>query len=242
MSKNILKEGSQRYYANYRIYHPDGDLMFYCSKQRFNWYVKRNLAIIISDREAQLMFFPKGKGENPNILKPRENRCVNCGSYENLSKHHIIPKIIRQIFPEEYKSRNSADVVILCRDCHDEYEQKPFSLREEVNRIKDKYCNDYAYIRQRIHTLKKYDIPEEKRILYRKQIDAFLEANNVTEEMIYDVRNFKGKNIPPVIEYVNKIGVENIILLCKRHFAENMELKYLPDWWSADIIFKKNMT
>ena len=52
----------------------------------------------------------------------RDNeRCVDCGSVEDLHVHHIIP--IKE-FDEDYESANDLDnLVTLCRGCHNKWEK-----------------------------------------------------------------------------------------------------------------------
>jgi len=101
--------------------------MFRCLERRAQWYLKRNLAIIVKDNPLtiQLTFQPKGDGESLEILKvERHNRCVVCGEtkLEVLTRHHLVPIEYRQYFPESKKRHNSILVVSVCMHCHRDYE------------------------------------------------------------------------------------------------------------------------
>lgn len=134
MSLPHLKE--DKLYGNCKVLHPDGTLMFLCARKRANWYLNRNLGIIISDNPftIQLSFTPKGKGnsDDPYYINGKENHCVVCGSKENLTKHHVVPHCFRKHFPENIKSRSSHDVVIVCVDCHQIYEKPALELKKQL--------------------------------------------------------------------------------------------------------------
>lgn len=44
----------------------------------------------------------------PKKKAPLEKKCVTCGSLENLSRHHIIPKALKR----------HTKLITLCRTCH----------------------------------------------------------------------------------------------------------------------------
>jgi exonuclease 3'-5' domain-containing protein 2 len=72
----------------------------------------------------RLTFTPGGSGDSDCAyqLGHKENICVVCGRDDHNTKHHIVEYEYRKHFPEEYKSHNSYDIVILCGPCHAKYE------------------------------------------------------------------------------------------------------------------------
>ena len=56
-------------YDNYEVYHPDGTLMFFCSQRKLNWYLKRDLAIILGPKKIQLTFMMKIQINKINFLQ-----------------------------------------------------------------------------------------------------------------------------------------------------------------------------
>jgi len=111
--------------------------MFRCLEKRANWYLKRNLATVISNDplSIKLTFTPKGKGESMDVLKlERKNKCVVCGTedLDVLTKHHLVPFVYRQHFPEKRKAHSSLFVVPICRDCHYQYENEHADLLKKV--------------------------------------------------------------------------------------------------------------
>jgi len=108
---------------------PDGTVMCLCAYKKMKWYVSRGLAkeLPYKPKTFQLIFNPKGLGHSDNrknqqlntyFLSPKHNRCCVCSSREKLTRHHCVPTMYRKNFPENAKSHNSHDVVILCQKCH----------------------------------------------------------------------------------------------------------------------------
>ena len=115
LSRTVTKD--RKIYGNYQVLSPDGHLMFRCDEKKANWYIKRNLAEIISNDPliVKLKFQPKGLGNHNKKygLSVIENICVVCGSDEFLTRHHVVPTCYRKFFPLEKKSHNFHDVLSL---------------------------------------------------------------------------------------------------------------------------------
>lgn len=132
----VLIEGSRKLDMshNWKVFHPNGKHMFTTSKKKADWYLNKNAAVIIDEFSIQLTYIPKGEGFADNEifgLTPRINQCVVCGTTSNLTRHHVVPYHYRKFMPLDYKSRNHHDVVLVCRDHHEEYEQlaKPYKTK-----------------------------------------------------------------------------------------------------------------
>ena len=130
-------------YGNSQVFSPDGELMFRCLEKRAKWYLERDLATIINDNplSIKLNFIPKGKGESIDILKTeRKNKCVVCGieDLNILTRHHLVPFIYRQHFPDIRKKHSCVFVVPVCVDCHYKYENDYAIL------LKKELANSYS--------------------------------------------------------------------------------------------------
>ena len=81
---------------------------------------------------SRLNFEPNGHIDTNDAFsfENRENKCVKCGPEESLCSHHVVPKVYRRWFPNEYKDRNSHDIVVMCRDCHSDYENQALKAAE----------------------------------------------------------------------------------------------------------------
>lgn len=136
---NILKAGSKNLNTeNWKVFHPSGRHMFTCGEKKANWYLDKNLATIMGNKQIQFNFEPKGNGFEDNEefgRGMRESRCVVSGIETNLQRHHIVPYCYRQFFPEKFKSKNHHDVVLINSKKHSEYEQIANEYKDEIARI-----------------------------------------------------------------------------------------------------------
>ena len=233
-----MSESTKKLYGNYKVYHPNDKLMFYCDKKRYNWYLERNLAKVISDKCIKLTFEPNGFGEDDIFLSPRENKCVVSGNNIELTKHHVIPYQYRKHFPVEYKSRNANDVVALHVDIHYDYEKYADILKAELIKmyITSKELTYNISINSVIKyqkTLEKYkdNIPKDKTLLMESNIQGNLSELNMSLD---EVMNTEPIDFSELI--VEREGIENLIVMWKSHFIEHTKPKFLPNWWDKNYI------
>ena len=231
-------------YDNYVVLGPDGNEMFYSDAKKFNWYLKKNLAKRIDDYTIQLTFTPKGKGEQKKYLHPKVNICVVSGVTENLSKHHIIPSQYRKLFPNRYKTNNSKDVVLLERRVHDLYEMEADKLKEKL--LKDNLTESEINFNKNLNTCKKIIRSLNS---YSELIpsDKFVSLYNIIEECLIEINKNVDKNvdisnvddIEPIDEnqlVIERVGIENLIVLWNNHFLEVAKPKYMPESWDPNDI------
>ena len=135
---NILKVGSKNLNAeNWAVYHPDGTHMFTCGERKAAWYLERGLAKRTANGKIQLTFIPKGNGFESNEIfgkSVRKSICVVTGVSDGLQRHHIVPYCYRSYFPEQYKSKNHHDVVLIHHEKHSEYETEATNYKDEIAR------------------------------------------------------------------------------------------------------------
>jgi hypothetical protein len=133
---NILKVGSKNLNSeNWKVYHPSGRHMFTCGEKKAQWYLERNLAVIYGKKKIKLTFIPKGNGFEDDEefgRGVRIARCVVTGLENGLQRHHIVPYCYRTYFPEEYKSKNHHDVVLINHEVHSEYEQLANLYKDDI--------------------------------------------------------------------------------------------------------------
>ena len=112
------------YYSNALVLSKEGKHLCTIDGKRVEWYLSRGLATEIKPidgypRAIQLTFDAKVERDPQAYeLAIIENRCVICGSEKELTLHHVIPHVIRKLFPVEVKSRSRQWCVLLCMDCH----------------------------------------------------------------------------------------------------------------------------
>lgn len=114
-------------YENCKMLDPNGNMLCHCNIKKMNWYIKRNLGIIVQKNPPifQFNFIPENKIEKDlgNIktkfkVKEKENICVVCGNKENFMRFFIIPVIYKKHLPNDLKSYKCNDVLLLCFNCH----------------------------------------------------------------------------------------------------------------------------
>lgn len=241
-------------YGNCQVFSPDGELMFRCEEKRAKWYLDRNLAIITSNNpfNIKLTFAPKGKGETIDFLKmERYNRCVVCGSenIDTLTKHHIVPYIYRQHFPEKRKDHTSFFVFPICRDCHYVYEnQHANQLKESLSKtysapITGKFNNKTTIAIKIVKCLMKHgeNIPQNKREILENNLKN--ELNKIDSNTLFNI-----KNLQEIKEYLEsnqghdiskshgQVIVEKVSNLDEfekmwiKHFITSMNPKFMPEY------------
>lgn len=240
MNLSTLKK--EKLYFNCKVFHPDGDLMFRCSEKRANWYLNRNLAIVIgyNPLSIKLTFTPKGKAnhENEYFLQDKENKCVVCGASEHLTKHHVVPTCFRKFFPENLKSRNFHDVLIVCVDCHSKYEEFALNFKKRLAEQNN----------SSVHFKTNTDVLISKKIAGYKKILENRDNHNIPESRIEKIKliliklheKLKDKNKVYEKQHFGKVVVENLndlhafVKVWRIHFLEIMKPKHLPKGWSVD--------
>ena len=243
-------------YGNCQVLSPDGHLMFRCEEKRIKWYLSRNLAEIVNDSPPtiKLTFKPKGLGNHDKNygLTIMTNQCVNCGSSEYLSRHHVVPYCYRKFFPNEHKSHNFHDVLSVCVECHNLYERKADKLKYDLS------IEYNAPIQGEINN----DAKEKRK--YAKIASTLLDINNNLpksriDELYNKVRNYLNKDPKQndliilsnidckilnrthgeiVMSKVNNI--ESFIRIWREHFILNNECKFLPDNWNINNKIKSD--
>jgi len=218
--------------------------MFFCSKKKFNWYLKKGLAEKLNEDSIKLTFEPRGMGEDPMFLTPRENRCVVSGNTKDLTRHHVVPTQFRQHFPMKYKSKNSSDVVVITRDEHDKYEREADVLKEKlidmyVSEDEINYNKSLHYIQRMLNTIENYKdlIPNDKIGNMYDDMNEYLEKiKKINDEVIKlsHLENLEPIDFNKLI--VERVGVEELIVMWKTHFIEYAKPKYLPEWWNPNYV------
>ncbi|CAO3614716.1 unnamed protein product [Cunninghamella blakesleeana] len=122
-------------YENWKVYNKTGKLMFRCNEKKANWYLKRNLANTLPQEQSiELTFEAKGDGHDLNdyMVEEQSNNCVVCNATKELTTHHVVPDMYRKAMPLCIKSKSSRDLLLLCKQCHDQYEDDAIKLKKEI--------------------------------------------------------------------------------------------------------------
>ena len=160
---------SSPHYANVVLIAQDGRPLSTISHRRAKWYLKKNLAIEIPapapyTRALQINFTHKQQGQAEKWdLEVSDNCCVMCGTTQNMTLHHIVPRVIRRYFPFEVKSHAREWCVLLCESCHNNVEavsQPIYKVKFPYSSPKDKHMDMALQVIKHKGNLDK--IPEEK--------------------------------------------------------------------------------
>ena len=245
-SNNVL-------YSNIMMESPDGTQMCFINSRKARWYLKRNLAEIISPETIRLTFEPLGKGKNNDkyYLTRAENKCVVCGTAEGLTKHHVVPYCYRKFFPREYKDHTSHDVNLLCRSCHDKYETiaedrkakiaKKFKAPLRVREITlDKVRLSVKKAGIGLIQLKQNKIPFSRRKDLVKILQLFFKREDITEADIKKAskidpyhRSYRSVNHGEFVVSQLK-NIQEFIREWREHFVSVMCPQFMPLYWDVN--------
>lgn len=225
-----LKIGSKNLgIENWKVLHKEGHHMFTCSERKATWYLKKKLAHIVKGEHntIQLTFESKGYGFNENEifgLAGREVRCVVTAEKDGLQRHHIVPYCYRTHFPDEYKSKNHHDVVLVTYKAHEEYERHAFDFKNQMAEIYNvptlnELNLDYTKL------LSEYSSDKVK--MLSKLHSIFKNNGNIPDEIIVE-------NLKHVVEYIpfslkricelNYMQLYKIYLYLRQKHQEDFEI------------------
>lgn len=244
---------------NCKLFAPDGKCIGVCSKSRYDWYIKNNLAEEIAEKSIKLKFEPNYRNLNaPLRIVIKETRCVVCGIKDKLKKFHIIPSAYKKFFPLERKSHVSNDIVLLCEEHSQDANQlvniyhnllkEQYKIDEsdfidtEKSKIKGacisflkcmkrNASSDFEYI--------KSIIPEKIHNIIKSTLGEHFTLNQIKEYAEIDVSK-QINNCSSSYEYISKKATEEniteFIMNWKEMFVENMEPKFIDDDYYDDTI------
>lgn len=234
-------EKNPKIYDNYTIYHPDGTLLSYVNRNRIRWFLKRNLADPIDEFSIKLNFEPDLADRNPEHIFKKENICVECGGIEYLTKHHVVPYCYIKHVDEKVKGRNVYSVVVLCRNCHNKYEEEASKLKTE---ILEKY--DFSKLKEIDTALKDVinlhrhidKIPGEKFEKMILNIESVFNINLQSKndlQKILETHSDKRRETFFTYEIMKKVceedKLEEFMDLWRVHFFKNVNPQFMPEGW-----------
>lgn len=254
-------------YDNYSVLSATGHLMFRCNQSRANWYLDKNLAVLISQEPLVIQLpwcYKKGRSGDDFNLQARQNICVCCGSTNQLSKHHIVPdcyrKWIIKIVAQCYL-HDCHDIVTLCINCHHTYERKhAYALRNQLveehqvphDGTGQKY-REMMKVASDCSNLLRYGhlIPQDKTEYLKGRVSEFLERP-VTDEDIQSLGTCSKYNIKKLTTYKThgRLVVEQLanpqefVERWRAHFISALNPQHMPALWDVkrDLFASNNDT
>lgn len=248
-------------YGNCTVLSVKGTPMFKCIQKKANWYLKRNLATVITENPLviQLNFEAKGNGWEGDeyYLSEKPNVCVQCGEdiLDVLTKHHIVPYMYRRCMPIEIKKSSSFDITPMCLEHHGEYEAHADLLKFELakkygapmhNRMTTeqkelKKAKSYANIRLKYWP----EIPEHKKEKILFGLKEYFGTDEYTTEDLEKTSKINIKNLDPEYEHAKVVisKVENLqefVEMWRFHFLKFAEPQFMSTGWDPKrSIYKK---
>lgn len=250
----MTKPKSTPIYSNCLLLAPDGQPMCRCGDNRAYWYMDRGLATKISDNPltVRLKFIPKGLGKagDPYYLAWKENRCVCCGTYDGINRHHIVPHCFRQYFPENIKNHSSYDIVPLCIPCHERYETEAFKLKQKLAVDYDcsfhgkgtKFDYNLLCIKKSATAILKHGqfIPADKLEKLWRVLKNYYGHENVTPAELDAAHNIDPMSADgdylPYGEYIVKHvpNLQQFVMQWRKHFVDTMCPSFMPIHWDIN--------
>jgi hypothetical protein len=218
-------------YSNFKMLSPEGILMNRTSAKRAEWYVARGLAEWVDDTTYQLTFIPNGLGRHndPFYTNVSVNRCVVCGTEDNLTKHHVVPYMFRKLFPK-YCANNHHDILVVCLDDHEDYERHADKLKETLLAPYEPLITEYNRILRSNNKIEGA----------RKCYESIKDNPHVPFEKLQAIKEEGEQEIVALPEtwhssFLRNHSTEQSIheLFCtwRKHFVEYAQPNYLPKHW-----------
>jgi exonuclease 3'-5' domain-containing protein 2 len=238
-------------YGNCAVYSKEDILMFYGSERHINYYLRTNLAEKISDNPTsiRLTFEPKGLGNHndPFSLELKINQCFCCGTFEELSKHHIIPTEYKMHFPKHLRIRDHHDVAPLCVKHHEEYEREALKLKKklaeqygaplnfEVNRAMKRVSSGAYLMTERRASLPQY-VQDDFIRLFASYLQK--DISEITDELIASLVMRRDMESPYIKFHGKEImshvtDVQAFSEMWRQHFLDTLKPQFMPKHWDV---------
>lgn len=237
-----------KHYGNIKVYDLDDDLLFIANNGKAAFYIKKGIADIIEGTKdnpiaIRLNFKTNGKGhcgDSPFYLTPRRDECVICSTSINLTRHHVVPYCYRRFMPEQWKSHDHHDVVLLCITCHIQTEKKYTKKKHDIiNRLGlHRYNSPLEKAIKAAFALKtrSITIPDRRKIILTSILENYLQRPATPEDIDdichkYHRTKRRGSDISK--EIINRTdNLEAFIKEWRGFFVEECGAINLPSGWS----------
>jgi hypothetical protein len=242
MADKIL---SKKPYGNHKMFSIENKFLAHVDTKRMNWYLDRDLGVMVNDKDFKLTFKSKGDKDRGEYYKLElQNCCVVCGVENDLTKHHVVPHQYRKYFPDEYKSKSSFDVLCVCKDCHNDYELEADVLKEDLLKAwgLTNYTKDVLRVTKSLYALENYAeyIDGERKERMIGHIEKFFNDSfdNILDDEEID-GNFEFEPATSImIRKISERGnkeLENFIVMWRKHFIQVAKPKFLPQEWYDEM-------
>lgn len=221
------------------MYSIQEDFLAHVDTKRMNWYLDRDLAIMLNEKDFRLTFKSKGDrrdAETAYYKLELENKCVVCGKEEELTKHHVVPTQYRKYLPMNYKSKSSFDVLVICSDCHHEYEAIADVLKLDLL-IKyglENHSKDMIKIKSFHNTLNNHSeyLTDDRRSEMVEYLETYFEST-IEEILIVDYLTYYETTTSLLMKNITDYGA--FVIMWREHFIKHANPQHLPQEWFDEI-------
>ncbi|XP_003388132.1 PREDICTED: exonuclease 3'-5' domain-containing protein 2-like isoform X2 [Amphimedon queenslandica] len=247
-------------YYNCQLIAPDGTLLSTVDKRKVEWYLSKELGVLVSEDPPvlQLLFEPSGKPKKDReyYLTEKENICVVCGRKDSYIRKNVVPHEYRKFFPPKMKEHLSHDVLLLCVTCHQLSTHHDSIIKQQIaleysaplEASTQKFHEDPEKVKLRslARALKghKETLPKKRREDITETLAKHFncEKDEVTDDMIEELLKIETRLHNPNYvshgELVVKAVKEREDLVefqqrWRQHFLDSMQPQYLPKLWSV---------
>jgi exonuclease 3'-5' domain-containing protein 2 len=229
-------------YDGCTILNPKGEFLTWCASKKARWYLNKGRAKLVDqDKDGrltiQLEFEPKGPGviDNPYYREPKENKCVVCGTTDDLTRHHVVPRCYRKHFPNDVKSFASHDVLAVCHECHEKYEASADLFKVELLAEVDIKEEDILRINSLIKAASSYlstNIRSRKGSANFNRLKEYFGTSNFNRSDLEELANLKIDKHSYVVSNIE--SVEHFCQRWREHFVKYAKPQYLPKYWTVE--------
>ncbi|XP_054273426.1 exonuclease 3'-5' domain-containing protein 2-like isoform X2 [Macrosteles quadrilineatus] len=253
----------QEHYSNILLLAPDSQVLSTISQAKADWYKEKELVTVIDEKTLKLKFEPSKRSTDPDhyYTKPKENRCVVCGTREELRRKNIVPIEYKRYFQDDMKNHHSHDVLLMCYNCHNRSNIHDQDLKErlvnecgaplaEGDNKKAQEVPRLRAIRSAARALYYFGdvIPVQRRTELEQVLlnELQVPSEQLTKEFFKSLINIEcvveNESYQPhglaVVQHFYKTtdGIEALERRWRQHFLDTMSPSYLPEKWSVNYV------
>ena len=144
-------------YDNYEIYSQENKLISLVSKSKYDWYIKKGIVDVLSEKAIRLRFKPNYRDmEERTYIIRRDNKCYVCNSEFDLISFNVFPTEYKRFMPKHIRVINVFNMIPQCKECTSHadrmYQKKKIDLQKLYQIEKFSFIDDTKYRLKRCRT------------------------------------------------------------------------------------------
>jgi hypothetical protein len=239
------------YYDNIAVLSDKDESLGFINTKRAEKFLSWGIMVWVEENRVLKMTREPTGGivRHKTLITPRKNVCVVCGTNDDCSFHHIVPRCYKKYFPNSLKSHNNYDVMLMCIPCHRKYERVAYEFKKQ---LAEKYGTESvsdmsseartkSYAVESASTLLKHGtkMPSYRIAQLQQNIKKFIKKELLTERDITEIALLRPeKKTASSYLVAQKLKTEEeikkFIITWREHFLNTMKPKFMPDFWKSD--------